>query len=223
MENFGYNGFMAKKGENQRLEGIRDAIRAFPTGPGLYFMKDAEDKVLYIGKAKNLRNRAGSYFQPGANLAESRGPWIVEMIGKTTTVEYIQTDIYVRFLRLIGRDVIYCCADDAHGTAIEMSAAKTGQSPAEMIERVHAEHLRDFQGYLIQFDSYYTTHSPENEHQANRIFQALHSRGDIVTRSVERTFCASCSRFLPDRYVRGTCPRCGAPVQHAARRADDFR
>ena len=83
---------MAKKDDQERLEGVREAIRTFPTGPGLYFMKDAEDKVLYIGKAKNLRSRAGSYFQPGANLAESRGPWIVEMVGKTVTVEYIQTD-----------------------------------------------------------------------------------------------------------------------------------
>ncbi|MBC8379519.1 MAG: GIY-YIG nuclease family protein, partial [Planctomycetes bacterium] len=85
-------GRMAKKDDQERLEGVRGTIRTFPTGPGLYFMKDAEDKVLYIGKAKNLRSRAGSYFQPGANLAESRGPWIVEMVGKTVTVEYIQTD-----------------------------------------------------------------------------------------------------------------------------------
>ncbi len=74
------------------LDEIRGAIRSFPSGPGLYFMKDTDDKVLYIGKAKNLRNRAGSYFQPGSNLAESRGPWIAEMIGKTATVECIQTE-----------------------------------------------------------------------------------------------------------------------------------
>lgn len=74
------------------LETIRETIRTFPAAPGLYFMKDAEDKVLYIGKAKNLRSRAGSYFQPGANLAESRGLWIVEMVSKTVTVEYLQTE-----------------------------------------------------------------------------------------------------------------------------------
>ena len=83
---------MAKKDSKEQLEQIRETIRAFPAEPGLYFMKDADDKVLYIGKAKNLRSRAGSYFQPGANLAESRGPWIVEMVGKTATVEYIETD-----------------------------------------------------------------------------------------------------------------------------------
>ena len=74
------------------LEAIRDTVRGFPAAPGLYFMKDADDKVLYIGKAKNLRSRVSSYFQPGANLAESRGPWIVEMINKTAIVEYLQTE-----------------------------------------------------------------------------------------------------------------------------------
>ena len=73
---------MAKIVSKDRRKEIQEAIKSFPTGPGLYFMKDAEDKVLYIGKAKNLRSRAGSYFQPGANLEESRGPWIVEMVGE---------------------------------------------------------------------------------------------------------------------------------------------
>jgi excinuclease ABC subunit C len=85
-----YNPGMAES-KHDRLERIRELIRAFPAAPGLYFMKDAGDRVLYIGKAKNLRSRAGSYFQPSANLAESRGPWIVEMVDKTETVEYLQT------------------------------------------------------------------------------------------------------------------------------------
>lgn len=83
---------MAKKASKDRLDQIRETIRTFPAAPGLYFMKDAADKVLYIGKAKNLRSRAASYFQPGANLAESRGPWIVEMVNKTATVEFLQTE-----------------------------------------------------------------------------------------------------------------------------------
>ena len=74
------------------LEAIREAIRSFPAAPGLYFMKDADERVLYVGKAKNLRSRVNSYFQPGANLAESRGPRIVEMINKMATVEYLQTE-----------------------------------------------------------------------------------------------------------------------------------
>ncbi len=82
---------MAKVISKKTLEAIRETIRSFPAEPGLYFMKDAGEKVLYIGKAKNLRGRVSSYFQPGANLAESRGPWIVEMVNKTAAVEYIQT------------------------------------------------------------------------------------------------------------------------------------
>ena len=81
---------MAKMSK-KTLETIRETVRGFPVAPGLYFMKDAEDKVLYIGKAKNLRSRVASYFQPGAKLAESRGPWIVDMIHKTVTVDYLQT------------------------------------------------------------------------------------------------------------------------------------
>lgn len=83
---------MTDNNPDNRRQGIREAIKAFPTGPGLYFMKDADDKVLYIGKAKNLRSRAASYFQPGANLHESRGPWIVEMTERTAAVDFLQTD-----------------------------------------------------------------------------------------------------------------------------------
>ena len=83
---------MINADQKKRLEDLREAIRTFPTGPGLYLMKDADDKVLYVGKAKNLRSRVGSYFQPGANLHESRGPWIVEMVAKTASVDYLQTD-----------------------------------------------------------------------------------------------------------------------------------
>ncbi len=83
---------MIKNTSTDRMDAIRETIKSFPTGPGLYFMKDADDKVLYIGKAKNLRSRVSSYFQPGANLAESRGPWIVEMTERTATVDFLQTE-----------------------------------------------------------------------------------------------------------------------------------
>lgn len=86
------NPVMAIQDKNDRLEAIREAVKAFPTGPGLYFMKDAEYKVLYIGKAKNLRSRVSSYFQPAANLHESRGPWIVEMIERTAAVDFLRTE-----------------------------------------------------------------------------------------------------------------------------------
>ncbi len=129
-------------------------------------------------------------------------------------VEYIQTDIFVRFLRIAGEDVIYCCADDTHGTPIEINAAKKGKTPEEFIKHYHQEHISDFDKYHIKFDSYYTTNSPENKHYVHKIFNRLKQKGHIYTKDIELTYCENCKRFLPDRYVRGKCPECGAEDQY---------
>jgi methionyl-tRNA synthetase len=129
-------------------------------------------------------------------------------------VEYIQTDILVRALKLAGEDVIYCCADDTHGTAIEINAAKKGITPEKFIEDCYKEHIRDFASYHIKFDSYYTTNSPENKKYSEEIFTALKKNGHIYTKDIELTYCEKCKRFLPDRYVKGKCPKCGAPDQY---------
>ena len=129
-------------------------------------------------------------------------------------VEYIQTDIYVRFLKLTGKDAIYICADDTHGAPIEINAKKQGITPEELISRSFKEHLSDFNQFFIHFDSYYSTNSKENKHYADLIFTRLKEGGHIYTKEVEQTFCPSCKRFLPDRYVRGTCPKCGAQEQY---------
>jgi methionyl-tRNA synthetase len=129
-------------------------------------------------------------------------------------VEYIQTDVFVRFLRLRGEDVIYCCADDTHGTPIEINAAKQGVSPEEFIARYHKEHTADFSKYHIEFDSYYSTNSPENKEYVGLIFDRLKKKGHIYQKELELTYCESCKRFLPDRYVKGKCPKCGAPDQY---------
>jgi methionyl-tRNA synthetase len=129
-------------------------------------------------------------------------------------VEYIQTDIYVRFLKLIGENVIYCCADDTHGTPIEISASKEGIPPEELIERYYNEHLRDFKDFHIKFDSYYTTNSPENKYFSDLVFTRLKENGDIVEKEVELTYCENCKRFLPDRYIKGVCPKCKAEDQY---------
>ncbi len=129
-------------------------------------------------------------------------------------VEYIQTDVFVRFLKLNGEDAIYCCADDAHGTPIEINAAKKGVSPEEFIAHYFKEHTKDFAKYHINFDSYYTTNSPENQHYVNVIFSRLNKKGFIYTKDLELTYCENCKRFLPDRYVRGTCPKCKAADQY---------
>ncbi len=129
-------------------------------------------------------------------------------------VEYIQTDIWVRYWRLRGRDVIYLCADDTHGTPIMMKARDEGISPEQLIDRVGEEHVRDFAGFKVQFDNYYTTHSEENKRHSERIFLALRDGGHIAERTVEQLYCETDRMFLPDRFVKGTCPFCKAEDQY---------
>jgi len=129
-------------------------------------------------------------------------------------LENIQTDIYVRSQRLRGRDIIYCGAEDTHGAPIEINAAKQGVTPEEFIERWRLEHKRDYDDYLIHFDSYYSTNSPENKMYTELIFRRLQDNGHVYTKEIELTYCENCKRFLPDRYVKGTCPKCGAQDQY---------
>ena len=129
-------------------------------------------------------------------------------------VEYIQVDIFVRFLRLIEEDVLFVCADDTHGAPIEIKSAELGISPEELISKVYDEHVKDFKDFLISFDNYYTTNSPENKHYSDLIFERLNKNGFIYTKDIEVTYCEHCKRTLPDRYVKGKCPKCKAPDQY---------
>ncbi len=129
-------------------------------------------------------------------------------------VEYIQTDIYVRYLKMKGEKVLYVCADDTHGAPIEINAQKQGITPEELIKKMFEEHLRDFKDMQIEFDSYHSTNSPENKFFSDLIFKRLRDKGDIYTKEIEQTYCTICKRFLPDRFVRGTCPKCGAQDQY---------
>ena len=129
-------------------------------------------------------------------------------------VEYIQTDIYVRFLKSSGYNVIYCCADDTHGAPIEINAMKQGVKPEEIIEKYYKEHLEDFKRFFIEFDNCYTTNSPENKYFSDYFFTKLKENGDIYQKEVELTYCENCKRFLPDRFVKGKCPKCGAEDQY---------
>ena len=129
-------------------------------------------------------------------------------------VEYIQTDIFVRFLRLIGKDVVYCCADDTHGAPIEIKAKELGIKPEQLIAKFHKEHLEDFNNFLINFDSYYSTNSKENKYFSDLIFERLKKKGFIYKKEIEVTYCKHCKRTLPDRYVKGKCPKCNAPDQY---------
>ncbi len=129
-------------------------------------------------------------------------------------VEYLYTDMWVRYLKMRGHEAYYFCADDTHGTPIEIRARKEGVPPETVIARFHAEHTRDFKDFHITFDQYHSTHSPENRAWATRIFEALKDKGHIERRAVEQTYCEHDGLWLPDRYVRGTCPSCGAPDQY---------
>ncbi|MBP8303864.1 MAG: methionine--tRNA ligase [Phycisphaerae bacterium] len=129
-------------------------------------------------------------------------------------VEYIQTDIWVRFQRMAGNRCLYFCADDTHGTPVMLSARAAGVEPEQWIERMHQEHLEDFGRFHVAFDNYYSTHSPENRHFSELFFHRLVQAGAIVKRPVEQAYCEPCRMALPDRYIRGTCPRCKATDQY---------
>ncbi|MFZ5469757.1 MAG: methionine--tRNA ligase [Myxococcota bacterium] len=129
-------------------------------------------------------------------------------------MEFVQTDTYVRFLRSTGEDVVYLCADDTHGTPIELNAAKHGVAPEEFVQRFFHQHQKDFADFDVQFDYFWSTHSPENKKYAELIYERLKAKGDIDRRAVEQTYCEHDARFLPDRFVRGKCPNCGAADQY---------
>jgi len=129
-------------------------------------------------------------------------------------VEYIQTDVYVRFLRLTGEDVIYMCASDAHGTPIEINANKRGITPEELVDEFHTRHQEDFARFEISFDEFYSTDSPENRRHSETIYLRAKEKGLITAREIEQFYCDQCGRFLPDRYIRGECPKCGAHDQY---------
>jgi len=129
-------------------------------------------------------------------------------------VEYIQTDIWARFQRMRGHTVYYVCADDAHGTPIMLKAEDEGVTPEQLIKRFGREHRRDFDGFLISFDNYHSTHSPENRHFSELIYARLKDGGHIVRRTITQLYDPQKNMFLPDRFIRGACPVCGAQEQY---------
>ena len=129
-------------------------------------------------------------------------------------VEYLQTDFWVRFQKLRGNDCVYVCADDTHGTPVMIRARKEGITPEELIARMHAIHLKDFTDFQVSFDNYYTTNSPENKEFSERFFAAMEKSGGITARTSPQLYCEKCGMFLPDRFVKGTCPKCGAEGQY---------
>lgn len=129
-------------------------------------------------------------------------------------VEYLQGNIWARFQKFRGHTCTYVCASDVHGTPVMLKARELGTSPEELTERITKEFLRDFSEFGIEFDNYYTTHSPENEALVVEMFEALRETGDIYTKTIEQAYDEQEGMFLPDRFVRGTCPRCATEDQY---------
>jgi len=161
-----------------------------------------------------FRKTTKSKFKGNRILVTSALPYANGPLHCGHLLEYIQTDIFVRFLRLIGEDVIYVCADDTHGAPIEIKATELKIKPEQLIAEVYKEHKKDFDDFLISFDKFYTTHSPENKHYSDLIFNRLKEKNLIYTKEIEVTYCEHCRRTLPDRYVKGKCPKCATPDQY---------
>src|SRR5262245_35828674 len=129
-------------------------------------------------------------------------------------IEAVQTDIWVRFQRMQGHDCIYVCAEDSHGTPVMIKAQAEGVTPEQLITAMAKEHQADYRGFLIGHDHFHTTHSAENQAITNDLYGKLKARGHITTRSVRQAYDEKAGMFLPDRYVKGTCPVCKSPDQY---------
>src|SRR5438874_3031534 len=129
-------------------------------------------------------------------------------------VEAVQTDVYVRALRAAGKETAFISADDTHRTPIKVTPARAGIPPEQFVARFHAEHSANYRAFEVLHDIFYTTHSPENEEHVMRIFRALEADGAVARRPVEQPYCEIDKRFLPDRFVKGECPKCGAKDQY---------
>lgn len=129
-------------------------------------------------------------------------------------VEHVQTDIWVRTHKMLGHDCLSVCGDDAHGTPIMLKAEQLGLTPEALTAEMQQSHEQDFRGFSIAYDCYHTTHSKENQELANSIYARLSERGDIVKKTISQAYDPVKEMFLPDRYVKGTCPKCAATSQY---------
>jgi len=151
---------------------------------------------------------------PRKILVTSALPYANGAIHLGHLVEYIQTDIWVRFQKMRGHECWYVCADDTHGTPIMLRAEKEGITPEALIARVHNEHTRDFAGFHVAFDNYYSTHSDETRFYSEDIYRKLKAAGLIEVRAIQQHYDPVKQMFLPDRFIKGECPKCGAKDQY---------
>ncbi|HEX8593666.1 MAG TPA: methionine--tRNA ligase [Pseudomonas sp.] len=152
--------------------------------------------------------------EPRKILVTSALPYANGSIHLGHMLEYIQTDMWVRFQKHRGNQCIYVCADDAHGSAIMLRAEKEGITPEQLIDNVKAEHSADFSDFLVNFDNFHSTHSEENRELSSMIYKRLRDAGHIATRSITQYFDPEKKMFLADRFIKGTCPKCGTEDQY---------
>ncbi len=129
-------------------------------------------------------------------------------------LEYVQTDIWSRYQKLVGNECYYVCADDTHGTPIMLSAQKQGITPEELIAKSHADHKQDFDAFAIDFDNFHSTHSEENKQLTEEFYHKLNDKGHIARRTINQLYDPEKEMFLPDRFVKGECPKCGSEDQY---------
>jgi|TARA_B110000208_G_C11791110_1_gene437573 methionyl-tRNA synthetase len=147
-------------------------------------------------------------------IATSALPYANGSIHLGHLVEYIQTDIWVRYQRLVGNEIHYICADDTHGTPVMLRAEKEGISPEQLVENVHKEHSADFSDFNISFDNFYSTNSIENKNLSEALYNSLVGNNKIEAKEIEQFYDDKKNMFLPDRFIKGTCPKCKANDQY---------
>ena len=195
--------------------------RSLLTLHGLMYCAKGNSPVVEVAKPSTtcyasplIKDSSNTAMKPRNILITSALPYANGPIHLGHMVEYIQTDIWARFQRLRGNTCYYVCADDTHGTPIMLRAQQEGISPEQLIARIGAEHQRDFAGFQIGFDNYYSTHSEENRYFAEFIYKAVRDQGHIDKRTIRQAYDEQAKMFLPDRFIKGECPRCGAPDQY---------
>ena len=129
-------------------------------------------------------------------------------------VEYIQTDIWARSQKMAENECLYICADDSHGTPIMLKAKELEITPEELIKKIYDEHVKDFKDFQIEFDNFHTTHSDENKKISEEIYKSLKDKGNIISKEIEQFYDNEAKMFLPDRFIKGECPKCGAKDQY---------
>jgi methionyl-tRNA synthetase len=168
----------------------------------------------HFGRIDKTRSRTVVYRMSRKLLVTNAIPYANGDIHIGHLLEHIQSDIWARFQRLRGHEVHYVCGDDTHGTPVMLSAEKQGITPEQLIERMHARHDADLKGFHVAYDNYYTTHSPECRDLVHDVYRKLQAAGKIAVRTIEQYYDPVKRMFLPDRFIKGECPRCGAADQY---------